>query len=296
MTVLRIGTRGSELALRQTAWVTERLRAAHASLDVELIMIKTHGDIASDRGFDESWPVGSFVSALERALLEETIDVAVHSCKDLPTMPTAGLEIAAVPVRESVHDVLLTAGWLRLDEAPPGARIGTSSPRRAAQIRRLGDFEVVPIRGNVPTRIAKLEDGDLDGIILAAAGLRRLGIEHPCSIELAPESFVPAPGQGALAVQVGAGSGAAEWVALLDDPATRSAVTAERSFLREANAGCHAPAGALAVVAGATVSLHARLFSDDQSRDVDDVERGSDPETVGVALAQRLTARLRQLG
>jgi hydroxymethylbilane synthase len=296
MTVLRIGTRGSELALRQTGWVTERLRAAHTSLDVELVTIKTHGDIESDRGFDESWPVGSFVSALERALLEERIDAAVHSYKDLPTMSTAGLRIAAVPVREAVHDVLLTAGWLRLDEAPSGARIGTSSPRRAAQIRRLGDFEVVPIRGNVPTRIAKLEDGGLDGIILAAAGLRRLGIEHPYSIDLPPESFVPAPGQGALAVQVRADSGAGEAVAVLDHAATRSAVTAERSFLREANAGCHVPAGALAEVAGMTVSLHARLFSDDQSRDVDDVECGSDPETVGVTLARRLTARLRLPG
>ncbi|UCG86641.1 MAG: hydroxymethylbilane synthase [Gemmatimonadota bacterium] len=295
MSGLRVGTRGSELALRQTDSVIERLRAVHPSLCVELVTIRTHGDIATDRGFDESWPVGAFVSALERALLDGRIDVAVHSYKDLQTRPTEGLAIAAVPVREAVHDVLLTNGPLRLEELPAGARLGTSSPRRAAQIQRLGDFEVIPVRGNVPTRIAKLQTDNLDGVILAAAGLRRLGIEHPCRIDLPPHSFVPAPGQGALAVQVRAGSEAAELVAMLDDAATRGAVTAERSFLRETNAGCRVPAGALAAVDGRKVSLHARLFSNDHSHDVDGVESGTDPETVGATLARRLLGELQRL-
>jgi hydroxymethylbilane synthase len=296
MSRLRVGTRGSDLALKQTEWVCERLRAVLPSVAIEQIVIKTHGDIAADQHIDESWPVGAFVSALEGALLEQRIDVAVHSYKDLQTTPTPGLSIAAVPVREAVHDVLLTATELQLHELPPGARIGTSSPRRAAQMKTLGDCAIVPIRGNVPTRIAKLQSGELDGVILAAAGLRRLGIGHPNWMDLPTESFVPAPGQGALAVQVRANSDAAESVALLDDEPSRRAVTAERSFLTEINAGCHTPTGALATVAAKSVSLHARLFSEDHSRDVDGLESGTDPTAVGAALARRLIRELELLG
>jgi hydroxymethylbilane synthase len=163
-------------------------------------------------------------------------------------------------------------------------------------MKTLGDCEIVPIRGNVPTRIDKLQSGELDGVILAAAGLRRLGIGHPNWIDLATESFVPAPGQGALAVQVRANSDAAESVTLLDDEASRRAVTAERSFLTEINAGCHTPTGALATVAARSVSLHARLFSEDHSRDVAGLESGTDPKIVGATLARRLIRELELLG
>jgi hydroxymethylbilane synthase len=263
MTTLRAGTRGSDLALWQTNWVCDRLRAAHPSLEIEQIIIKTHGDVVTDKNFGGDWPVGAFVSALENALLEERIDFAVHSFKDLQTAETAGLTIAAVPVREVTHDVLLTRGVKRLEDLPAGARIGTNSPRRAAQLRLFGEFEIVPIRGNVPTRVSKIEREKLDGVILAAAGIKRLGIEYPHVIALPVEQFLPAPAQGALAVQAREQTPAAELAAVLDHPPSRRAVTAERSFLREINAGCHTPVGALAQTDGDLVSLHARLFSDD---------------------------------
>jgi hydroxymethylbilane synthase len=292
VSLLRVGTRGSDLALRQTDWVCDRLREAHPSLVVEQVIIATHGDLVPDQPFGPAWPEGAFVSALEQALLGQRIDVAVHSYKDLPTAATGGLEIAAVPVREAPHDVLVTRTATRLEDLPAGARIGTNSARRAAQIKRLCAVEIVPIRGNVPTRIAKLEREGLDGVILAAAGLNRLGIAYPRRIDLSPERFVPAPAQGALAVQVRAGSEAAAVVVAIDDPPTRRAVTAERSFLRETGGGCHAAVAALATVRADGVSLHGRLFSDDQRRDVEGVEAGSDPAQVGVRLARQLLADL----
>jgi hydroxymethylbilane synthase len=296
MRSLKIGTRGSDLALKQTEWVREQLRVADPSLEIEQVVIDTPGDAATAQPIDQSWPVGAFVSALERALLAERIDVAVHSYKDLPTVPTAGLSIAAVPVREAVHDVLLTTTEMGLDELPSGARIGTSSPRRAAQLKRLGDFEVIPVRGNVPTRIAKLKSRGLDGVILAAAGLRRLGIVHPHWIDLNVETFVPAPGQGALAVQVRTESGTMRHVTVLDDGPSRVCVNAERSFLAEINAGCHTPTGALATFDSAGLSLHARLFSEDHSRDVEGTESGDDPVAIGILLAHRLMTELSQVG
>ncbi len=296
MTAVRVGTRGSDLALRQTGWVCDRLREAHPSLAVEQVIIKTHGDRVPDQPFGPAWPEGAFVTALEQALLERRIDVAVHSYKDLPTAPTDGLAIAAIPLREAPHDVLLTRGARRLEDLPAGARIGTNSPRRAAQIKRLCKVEIVPIRGNVPTRIAKLEREGLDGVILAAAGLNRLGIDHPHRIDLPLERFLPAPAQGALAVQARAGSEVAGLVAAIDDPTTRRTVTAERALLREINAGCHAPVGALATLRADLVALRGRLFSDDQTRDVQGTEEGPDPDDVGVRLARRLLAELGEAG
>lgn len=293
MTTLRAGTRGSDLALTQTNWVCDRLRQAHPALKIEQIIIKTHGDVVTDQNFGRDWPVGAFVSALENALLDERIDLAVHSFKDLQTAETAGLTIAATPTREVVPDVLLTRGATKLKDLPSGARIGTNSPRRAAQLLRLGAFEIVPIRGNVPTRIAKLERENLDGVVLAAAGLKRLGITHPYLIELPTDRFLPAPAQGALAVQVRAGSAAAELAVVLDDPDTRRCVTAERSVLKRINAGCHTPIGALATTAGDQVALHVRLFSDDYEQVVEGRESGIEPVAVGVLLADRLLRELK---
>ncbi|MFG1691638.1 hydroxymethylbilane synthase [Gemmatimonadota bacterium] len=291
-TSLRVGTRGSELALWQTRWVSRRLLEAHPSLSLEEVVIRTQGDAAPDESFDESWPVGAFVSALEHALLEDRIDVAVHSYKDLQTARTPGLVIAATPVREVPHDVLLARSDVSLGELPPGARIGTSSPRRRAQILRLGPFQVVPLRGNVPTRIEKLESEELDGVILAAAGLRRLGIDHPHQIALPLDRFLPAPAQGSLAVQVRVASEAEGLVALLEDTATRTCVTAERSFLKEINAGCHTPVGALATLEPAGIRLEGCLFSEDDSREAWGSETGSQPEAAGVTLARRLLKEL----
>jgi hydroxymethylbilane synthase len=292
MTRLRVGTRGSELALWQTRWVCRELSEIHLSLQIEEVIIKTHGDKVTDRPFGGDWPAGGFVRAIEQALIGKHIDFAVHSHKDLQTAPTAGLVVAAVPRREAVHDVLLTREPVDLDNLRAGFRVGTSSPRRSAQIRRLGDVEVVPIRGNVPTRVAKLERENLDGVVLAAAGLERLGIRHEPRIELPTDRFVPAPGQGALAVQVRDDGEEAEIIRPLDHLSSRLAVEAERSFLRGINAGCHTPVGGLATVEGASVSLRAQLFSDDGRRVVDGVEVGEDATAVGLALSRRLLAEL----
>ena len=296
MTPLRVGTRGSDLALWQTRWVCRELRKLYPDLRFEEVIIKTYGDRAADRPFGGDWPAGAFVQAIERAVLEQRVDFAVHSYKDLPTALTAGLTIAAVPLRHAAHDVLLTRVPVVLDAIPAGFKIGTSSPRRSAQLRKLADVEIVPIRGNVPTRVAKLEREHLDGVVLAAAGLQRLGISHEPRIDLPVERFVPAPAQGALAVQTRDAGDAAEIIEQLDHAPSRLAVEAERSFLRGIDAGCHTPAAALATVDGPVISLHAQLFSDDGQRVVEGVEAGEDPESVGLVIARRLLRELERTG
>src|ERR1051325_7162051 len=154
---LRVGTRGSDLALWQSRWVRAALRQLHPELAIEEVIIKTQGDQLNEQPFGGTWPVGAFVGAIEQALLDESIDFAVHSFKDLQTAATRGLVVAAVPAREAVNDVLLTREMVQLDKLPPRFKVGTSSPRRSAQFRRLGNVEIVPIRGNVPTRVAKLQ-------------------------------------------------------------------------------------------------------------------------------------------
>jgi hydroxymethylbilane synthase len=290
---LRVGTRGSDLALWQTGWVCDRLREAHPDLEIERIIIKTHGDQVQDQNFGKDWPVGAFVSALENALLADEVDVAVHSFKDLQTAETGGLTIAATPPREKVHDLLLTNGPTRLEDLPTGARIGTNSPRRAAQLLQISTFEIVPIRGNLPTRVAKIEREKLDGVMLAAAGITRLGIKHPHVIELDTERMLPAPAQGALAVQTRADDAALEICAVLNDDTTRRAVVAEREVLARINAGCHTPVGALAVVEGERVTLRARMFTDDYLKMAEGQETGTDPKAVGTALADRLAGKLK---
>lgn len=290
---LRVGTRGSDLALWQTNWVCAQLCAAHPGLEIEQIIIKTHGDAVTDQNFGRGWPVGAFVSALENALLENQVDFAVHSFKDLQTAETPGLTIAATPPREVVHDVLLLDAPGTLDDLAEGARLGTNSPRRAAQLLEFRTFEIVPIRGNVPTRIAKLEREELRGVVLAAAGLKRLGITHPHRIDLPTARFVPAPAQGALAIQTRGDDPAFDICAVLNDPATRQAVVAERTILSRINAGCHTPVGALAQVDGDTITLHAKLFSDDYRHKAEATATGTEPRQLGNTLADQLVAELR---
>jgi hydroxymethylbilane synthase len=292
VTLLRVGTRGSDLALWQTDWVCDRLRAAHPDLEFERVVIQTHGDLRPDDPIGPAWPAGAFVGAVEHALRTGGVDLAVHSYKDLPTTETPGLVVAATPERGPVHDVLLTRRVDRVEDLPAGARIGTNSGRRAAQLARVGQFAFVPIRGNVPTRIAKMERDGLDGVVLAAAGIERLGIRHPHRIDLPPDRFVPAPAQGALAVQTREAGEARALVASLDDRATRLAVTAERTVLRVIEAGCHTPVGALARITGDRITLSAQLFSDDLARMAQGIETGSDPAAVGTALARRLMNQL----
>ncbi|GAA3020353.1 hydroxymethylbilane synthase [Actinokineospora globicatena] len=245
--VIRIGTRGSALALTQTQLVADELERAGAK--VEIITVSTPGDRSSAPIAEIG--VGVFTSALRDALAEGAIDVAVHSYKDLPTAPDSRLSLAAVPRREDPRDALIARDGLTLGELPPGSRLGTGSPRRAAQLRALGfGHEIVPIRGNVDTRIAMVTSGALDGVVLARAGLSRLGRLDEITETLDPIQMLPAPAQGALAVECRVDDVDVEHLlqSTVDDEATRVAVAAERAMLAALEAGCSAPVGALAEV------------------------------------------------
>jgi hydroxymethylbilane synthase len=246
-TPIRLGTRASLLATTQSTWVAERIAAA-LGREVELVEVTTEGD--RDRGpLAQLGGTGVFVSALREALLDGRIDVAVHSLKDLPTGPAAGIALAAVPLREDPRDVVVARDDLTLGELPVGSRLGTGSPRRAAQVLALGlGLEIVDIRGNVDTRIRKVREGEYDAVVLARAGLARLGRLDDATEVLDPLQMLPAPGQGALAVEARSGDALATELAVLDDARTRAAVTAERALLATLEGGCAAPIGVLAEV------------------------------------------------
>jgi hydroxymethylbilane synthase len=244
---IRIGTRGSALALAQTGTVAAQLEAAGAK--VELVTVVTPGDRSSAPIAEIG--IGVFTSALRDALADGTVDVAVHSYKDLPTAPDSRLSLAAVPPRQDPRDALIARDGLTLGELPAGSRVGTGSPRRAAQIQALGlGLEIVPIRGNVDTRIRKVTDGELDAVVLARAGLARLGRLDVITEVLDPIQMLPAPAQGALAVECRVDDVDTEHLlqSVVDDTATRAAVAAERAMLAALEAGCSAPVGALADV------------------------------------------------
>jgi hydroxymethylbilane synthase len=245
--VLRVGTRRSALALAQSSDVARQLSDA-LGRKVELVEIVTSGD-RSSAAISQLGGTGVFVTALRDALHAGTIDVAVHSLKDLPTAPDPGLIIAAIPRREDPRDALVCPGGQSLGELAPGARIGTGSPRRTAQLHALGmGLDVVPIRGNVDTRIRKAVEGEVDGVVLARAGLARLDRLAEITEVLDPLQMLPAPGQGALAIEcLRRNEELAELIrAALDDESSRIAVTAERALLAGLEAGCTAPVGALA--------------------------------------------------
>jgi hydroxymethylbilane synthase len=252
--VLRLGTRRSALAMAQASGVADALRAGGHK--VELVGVTTEGDRSAREGtpLADVGGMGVFVAELRLRLLAGDVDLVVHSLKDLPTAPAEGLEIAAIPVREDPRDALVSHDGRGLAELPSGARVGTGSPRRAAQLRAARpDLDVRPLRGNVDTRLRKVTEGELDAIVVAAAGLARLGRLAEASELLDPATMLPAPGQGALAVEcraadLGAQSPLAPAISSLDDGATRAAVTAERALLAELEAGCTAPVGALARV------------------------------------------------
>ncbi|HEX7658009.1 MAG TPA: hydroxymethylbilane synthase [Pseudonocardiaceae bacterium] len=247
MTELRLGTRGSALALAQSGRVADALEAAGAK--VEIVTISTAGDRSGAPIADIG--IGVFTSAVRDALANGDIDIAVHSFKDLPSDPDPRLSLAAVPLREDPRDVLVARDGLCLSELPDGATIGTGSPRRAAQLAALGmGWRIVPIRGNVDTRIRKVHNGDVDAVVLARAGLARLGRLDAVTEVLDPIQMLPAPAQGALAVECRVNDMDTEHLlgSVLDDASTRAAVTAERAMLATLEAGCSAPVGALADV------------------------------------------------
>src|SRR3954462_129370 len=246
-TPLRLGTRSSLLAVTQSRWVAERLSAA-LDREVELVEISTAGD-TSGQPLAQLGGTGVFVSALREALLDGRIDVAVHSLKDLPTQPADGIALAAVPEREDPRDAVVARDGLTLGELPAGSTVGTGSPRRAAQLHALGlGLEIAEIRGNVDTRIRKVRDGDYDAVVLARAGLARIGRVDEATEVLDPLQMLPAPGQGALGVETREGDDLTREVSVLDDPHTRAAVTAERAVLATLEGGCAAPIGVLAEV------------------------------------------------
>jgi hydroxymethylbilane synthase len=246
---LRLGTRGSALALAQSGHVADALRE-RTGRPVELVRVVTRGDV-DPSAIAQIGGTGVFVTALREALVAGEVDLAVHSYKDLPTAPAEGLVVAAVPPREDPRDVLVARDGLVLGELPLGARLGTGSPRREAQLRGLGlGLEVVPVRGNVDTRIGFVSKGELDGVVLARAGLARLGRLDEATEVLDPVQVLPAPAQGALAVECRTGDAPVrELLAVLEHADTRAAVDAERALLAALEAGCTAPVGALAEVA-----------------------------------------------
>jgi hydroxymethylbilane synthase len=245
--VLRLGTRRSALAMTQARIIADAL--AGDGRTVELVPITTFGDTSS-QALAQIGGTGVFVNALRDALLAGTVDIAVHSLKDLPTTDPDGIRLAAVPRREDPRDALVARDGLTLGELPPGARVGTGSPRRTAQLRALGlELDVVPVRGNVDTRLRLVTDGELDAVVLARAGLARLGRLDAITEVIDPIQMLPAPGQGALAVECRVETTArdaeiASALHRLDDAASRLAVTAERTLLATLEAGCSAPVGA----------------------------------------------------
>jgi len=291
MRKLTVGTRGSGLALTQTNHIVERLRHVHIGIRVEVRIIKTKGDKILDVPLAKIGDKGLFVKELEQALLAREVDFVVHSMKDVPTEMPDGLCIAAVPEREDPSDALISNG-LRLADLPTGARVGSSSLRRCAQLHNhRADLEICDIRGNLDTRLRKLDEGEYDAIVLACAGLNRMGWADRITEKLPPEICLPAVGQGALAIQ--ARSDDADTLALLrvlDHPETHTAVRAERALMKSLEGGCQVPIGALARIEDGMLVLEGVVASLDGAN----VVRGrvvgppDQPEELGAELAQVL--------
>jgi hydroxymethylbilane synthase len=295
---LRLGTRASELARTQSQSVADAISAATGT-PVELVPIVTEGD-RSDAAIAQLGGTGVFVTALREALLAGAVDLAVHSYKDLPTAPEPRLTIAAVPAREDPRDALVARDGLTLGELPPGSKVGTGAPRRVAQLRALGlGLDVVPIRGNVDTRLGRVSPGDLDAVVLARAGLSRLDRLAAITETLDPLQVLPAPAQGALAVECRTSDARTrELLGRLEDGSARACVLAERSTLATLEAGCSAPVAAYAEVAegdhGPELFLRASVTAIDGS----DAVRGSitGPLPEAVALGRSLALELLDRG
>ena len=294
MSVVRIGTRGSALALAQTQTVANALTARGAT--VEIVTVTTHGD-RSTESLATLGGTGVFASALRDALLANECDVVVHSLKDLPTAPTPGLTIGAIPKRADARDALCARDGLTLDTLPENARVGTGSPRRAAQLlSRRGHLEIVDIRGNVDTRLGRIVGGDLDAVVLAAAGLERLGRAEAVTEYLSLNGWPTAPGQGALALEVRTGE--EKLVSALDHKPSRILVEAERAVLAQLEAGCAAPIAAHAFMEDGLLFLDARVYAPDGSAKITSSHALylSDSPNPSADVAGRVSAELIALG
>ena len=292
---LRIGTRGSALALWQANHVLGLLRGADPGLAVEIVTIKTTGDKILDSPLAQVGGKGLFVKEIEEALLAGEVDLAVHSLKDVPAFFPDGLGLAAVLEREDPRDALLARDSASLDELPKGARVGKSSLRRQAQLLHLRpDLEITTLRGNVDTRVRKFESGEYDAIVLAAAGLRRMGLAGRVSAFLDVETLLPAVGQGAIGIETRMNDSETNGrISSLDHVGTRTAVSAERAFLRRLEGGCQVPIAAHAVVSGGSIEISGLVASLDGRTVIrDQVEGASDQaETLGVTLAEQILER-----
>ena len=294
-TGLIIGTRGSQLALWQANWVKQALESLHPELTCELKVIKTKGDKILDVPLAKVGGKGLFVKEIEEELLRGDIDLAVHSMKDMPAELPAGLTIGAVPRRENPHDVLISRNDQPLDRLPRGAAIGTSSLRRAAQLRRARpDVAIRTLRGNVPTRLRKLREDGLDAIVLAAAGVKRMGLADRITQELPADVMLPAVGQGALCIETRREDPrVTAVVAPLEHPPTRIAITAERAFLTRLEGGCQVPLAAHATVNAKLITL-ASLVADLQgTRVIRSLRKGwlDSAGQLGVEAAEELLFR-----
>lgn len=288
-----IGSRGSQLALWQTNWVKDQL--SRQGQEAEIRIIKTSGDKMQNVPLAQSGTKGLFIKEIEEALLEGSIDLAVHSMKDLPTDQPAGLVVAAVPEREDARDVYVARDGKPLVELPPRSRVGTGSLRRQSQLRRLRpDLETLPMRGNLDTRLRKLDRGDCDALVLAAAGVHRLGLRDRITSYFAPEEVCPAVGQGALAIEARhQDAKVGEAVKFLDHSATHCAVRAERAMLRRLGGGCQVPIAAHAVSASGQLRLLGVVANLDGSRLIRATGAAplDEPERLGAAVADDLLSQ-----
>jgi len=291
MAHLRIGSRGSQLALWQANHISALLQQQGHTVAIEVI--KTTGDKITDVALAKVGTKGMFTKEIEEALREGRVDLAVHSLKDLPTELPAGFTLAAIPIREDPRDVFLSVDYYRIEHLPVRARVGTSSLRRQAQLRALrSDLEIIPLRGNIDTRLRKLHSGEFDAIILAAAGITRLGLTSAVREYLAPEQMCPAAGQGSLAIETRADDGqTSAAIKFLDHLQTRSAVECERAALNALGGGCQVPIGAYAEPAHGGLRLRVVVGSPDGSQIVREQKTGSDPHLLGQEVGRELLAR-----
>jgi hydroxymethylbilane synthase len=291
MARLRIGSRGSQLALWQAHHISDRLRAQGQTVEIEII--KTTGDKITDVALAKVGTKGMFTKEIEEALVEKRVDLAVHSLKDLPTELGSDFEIAAVTKREDARDVFCSVNFASIDDLPQRANVGTSSLRRQAQLKALRpDLQMHPIRGNVDTRMRKLESGDYDAIILAAAGLNRLGMTQHIRQVIPVEVMTPAAGQGALAIEIRKGDDATRaFLAFLDDAAARAATTCERALLNQMGGGCQVPIGAFAELKAGRIRLTAVVAHPDGTRVLRETREGDDPVRLGEDVGEMLLRR-----
>ena len=288
---LRIGSRGSELALWQAQHISDLLSARGHAVEIEII--KTTGDKITDVALAKVGTKGMFTKEIEEALVENQVDLAVHSLKDLPTELAADFEIAAIPIREDARDVFCSAKFASIDALPQGADVGTSSLRRQAQLKAIrADLQIHPLRGNVDTRLRKLESGDYDAIILAAAGLNRLGKTQLVRQVIAVDVMTPAAGQGALAIEIRRGDGATRsLLAFLEDASARATTTCERALLNKLGGGCQVPIGAFAEIEGRRIRLNALVADPDGSKVLRETREGDDPARLGEEVGEILLRR-----